>query len=161
MVSKVRIRVGQIEVEYEGDERFLKDEMPALLETVLRLHREAGDSIDAPAEQQSAHSTKKKETSGVGTTANIAGRLGCNSGPDLILAAATRLTLGAGQDALPRKAIHDEMKTAAAYYKKTYANNLSAYLSTLVKSGKLVESAKDTYALKASARKEIEAKLAS
>ena len=160
MVSKVRIRVGQIEVDFEGDEQFLKDEVPALLDRVLRLHHEAKCHAGVVVEEQLPDSAQGNGTTGIGTTANIAARLGCNSGPDLILAAGARLTLGAGQESLSRQALHEEMKTATAYYKKTYANNLTSYLSNLVKSGRLVESAKDTYALKASTRAEIEAKLA-
>lgn len=34
--SRIRIKMGAIEVEYEGDESFLRDELPALLTAVFQ-----------------------------------------------------------------------------------------------------------------------------
>jgi hypothetical protein len=34
MTSKIRIKLGAIEVEYEGSEQFLKEELPQLLTAV-------------------------------------------------------------------------------------------------------------------------------
>lgn len=42
MTSKIRIKMGPIEVEYEGSENFLKEELPELLGTVSNLYKESG-----------------------------------------------------------------------------------------------------------------------
>ena len=38
MTSKIRIKMGFIEVEFEGSEQFLKEELPDLLTGVSQLH---------------------------------------------------------------------------------------------------------------------------
>ena len=162
MSSRVRIKMGQVEVEYEGDAQFLKDELPALLDSVSKLYREArslngdDDALDVPGPETPG----APKLHGVGTTNNIAAKIGAGSGSDLVLAAAARLTLGAGKPTFSRQALLEEMKTATSYFNKNYANNLSKYLTALVKAAKLMETAKDTYALSATALAEIEAKIA-
>jgi hypothetical protein len=52
------------------------------------------------------------------------------------------------------------MKLATGYYKKSYMNNLSKYLVTLVKSGDLVQPSTNTYALSPAMRKSLEPVLA-
>jgi hypothetical protein len=52
------------------------------------------------------------------------------------------------------------MKRATSYYKTTYNNNLSSYFTTLIKDKKILERSTDSYALSASARKDLEAKVA-
>lgn len=47
MTSKIRIKLGPVEVEYEGNEAFLKDELPDLLSAVARLHKESGQADGA------------------------------------------------------------------------------------------------------------------
>ena len=42
MTSKIRIKLGPIEVEYEGTESFLKEELPQLLEAVANLYKQSG-----------------------------------------------------------------------------------------------------------------------
>ena len=39
MESKIKIKLGPIEVEYEGSESFLKQELPALIKTVTELFK--------------------------------------------------------------------------------------------------------------------------
>jgi hypothetical protein len=51
--SKIRIKLGDIEVEYEGAESFLKDELPALLNAVSKLHHESGGTAVKPKEKAS------------------------------------------------------------------------------------------------------------
>lgn len=162
MSSKVRIRMGQVEVEYEGDEQFLKDELPALLDSVSKLYREAKNvSGDDEAPDPATPVVPTPPTlNAVGTTTNIAAKMHVDSGPHLILAAAARLTLGGGKPSFSRQTLLEEMKTASSYFNKNYASNLSQYLTGLVRSGKLMETAKDTYAMTATTLSEIEAKIA-
>lgn len=156
MTSKIRIKLGPIEVEYEGSESFLKEELPDLLAAVAKLHKESA----APAE--ALHAPPKPPSAGAvqGTTATIAAKLGVKSGPDLILAACARMTFVSGQASFTRKQITDEIKGATGYYKKTYLNNLTTYLQQLVKDQKLVESSTDTFALSVPTRTQVETQLA-
>ena len=80
------------------------------------------------------------------TTGTIAARLGTNSGPEPIIAAAARLTLQLGKAVFTRDELIAEMKTATAHFRATYVNNLSKDLNNLVRKGKLIERSRDVYA---------------
>lgn len=166
--SKIKIKLGAIEVEYEGSEAFLKEELPQLLSAVSELYSKAhaGDGTllaAAGVPNQSAagtntvgHAQKPKFEA---TTGSLAAKLAVKSGPELILAAAARLTFVSQTPTFARQKLIDEMKTASAYYKATYLNNLTAYLNGLVKDGKLNEPTQGNYALTASSLKDLEGRL--
>lgn len=160
MTSKIRIKMGPIEIEYEGSETFLKEELPELLAAVSNLYKVSGLS------EMTATTEPPGEVSCVtpqfqATTGSIAAKLHSKTGSNLIMAAAARLTFVSGKDTFTRKELHNEMKTATAYYKSTYrGGNLSGYLNRLIKDGTLLEPSKDTYALSASMKSELGAKLA-
>jgi hypothetical protein len=42
MTSKIKIKMGAIEIDYEGSEEFLKEELPSLLKTVSDLYKSSG-----------------------------------------------------------------------------------------------------------------------
>ena len=41
-ISKIKIRLGQIEIDYEGAHDFLKQDLPKLLAAVVELRQKAG-----------------------------------------------------------------------------------------------------------------------
>lgn len=156
MESKIRIKLGPIEVEYEGSEAFLKQELPALIKTVSELYKESSiPLVDEPDKTQGQGGCSVKMSTG-----SIAAKLGCNGGPDLILAAAAHMTLAKGTETFTRQQLLSEIKSAKAYYKRSFTANLTALLNGLVKGGKLNEPSNDTYALTADARKDVEMRLA-
>jgi hypothetical protein len=163
--SKIRIKMGQVEVEYEGSHAFLKDDLPALLETVVQLRERAGDANadDDESADEEEQTTKKKKKSGgktTGTVGSIAAKVGVNSGTDLIIAAAAKLALVDGHEKFSRKELLNAMKTATNYYKKTYRNNLSAYLKSLQEGDRLTEQSSGSFALTAKEVGKLEALLA-
>lgn len=165
MDSKIKIKMGAIEIEYEGSEAFLKEELPALLSAVSELYRSSGVTDPKPASEPTSSVTPQSLASPTSsniqiTTGSIAARIGVKSGTDLIMAASARLTLSLGIDNFSRAQILEEMKTASAYHKKTYVNNLTKYLNQLVKEHKLLETSKGTYALSAAAKSSMEARIA-
>jgi hypothetical protein len=162
MTTKFRIKMGAVEVDYEGTEEFLKAELPALLAAVSDLYKQSGMAKPNNATEQSAG---EGNDSGDGeplkmSTTTIATKLGVNSGPELALAAAVRLTMVLGKATFSRKEILDEMKSATGFYKGTYNNNLTSSLVRLTKEQKLNEQSKDIYALTPTTKKELETKLA-
>lgn len=167
MSSKIKIKIGQIEIEYEGSEEFLKEELPALLGAVTELYKETG-AHPAPIHAHSTTVTQnfengasKSSSSGdFGTTNSISAKLGAKTGTELALAAAARLVLGMGQEQFTRKQLLQEMQNGTQYYKSSYGSNLSKTLKTLVGDHKFIERAKDTYALKADVVASLEARLA-
>lgn len=166
--SKIRIKLGPIEVEYEGSETFLKEELPQLLAAVSDLYSKSHEALGTPASAlapasaltQISEGSRGQQAKFEATTGAIAAKLGVNSGGALIMAAAARLSLVSGQGSFPRQSIIDEMKTASAYYKATYLNNLTTSLNRLVKDGKLNEPSQGKYALTANSLKEMEQRLA-
>jgi hypothetical protein len=165
--SKIKIKLGAIEVEYEGSESFLKEELPQLLSAVSDLYTKSRSALDTSASEPNAQSNSlggSNSSSGdkakfQATTGSIAAKLNCKSGPDLVMAAAARLTLVLDVPTFARQKIIDEMKTATAYYKASYVSNLSVSLNTLVKDGKLNEPSQGTYALTAASLKDLEPRL--
>jgi endoglucanase Acf2 len=105
----------------------LSEDLPKLLETVLELRQKAKDFGDDPANN---HKDVTQKDAVKGTVAAIAGQLSVKTGPDLIIAAAAKLTLVDGKDTFSRDELIAAMKTATSYYKKSDVNNLSSYLNT-------------------------------
>ncbi len=155
--SKIRIKMGMIELEYEGSESFLKKELPDLLSAVSTLYRDSGGavahippqvdpvapSVTAPTTNQNANKIQQ------GTTGAIAAKLNCSSGRDLVLSAAAKLTFVDGVETMSRQKLLDTMKEAKSYYRSTYSGNLTATLSRLIKTGALNEPSNEVYALTA------------
>jgi hypothetical protein len=161
MTSKVRIKMGPIEVDYEGSEEFLKEELVNLLTSVSKLYKESGmASAVLTPDSGGAGSGSGAAKTVQGTSATIAAKLGVDSGPDLVMAACARLTFVLRKQAFSRKEILEEMKTASGYYKKSYSNNLSTYLQGLVSDGKLLETSTDNYSLNSPTKSNLEERLA-
>ena len=161
MTSKIRIKMGAIEVEYEGSEEFLKTELPELLTAVSELYNKAKET-EQEGEEETGTAAGGPHSGGstLGTTTSIAAKLKSDSGPDLALAAAARLVLGLKQDSFTRQELLKEMQSARSYYSKSMSGNLTKILDGLVKGDKFNEVSKDRYSLAQSERSRIEAQLA-
>ena len=95
----------------------------------------------------------------LGTLNNVAAKLDCKTGPELIVATAAFLTFGAkAMQRFGRKDLLDEMKMSS-YYKASFSSNMSTYLQKLVKRQKLYEVRKGVYQLPPACRDELQAKL--
>ena len=156
MESKIRIKLGSIEVEYEGSEAFLKKELPDLMKTIIELYK----SADIPVGQTEDQGGDSKKRGIRLSTKSIAAKLNCSSGRDLVVAAAAHLTLAKNQDSFSRKELLSEMQSASGYYKKTYGDNLSNALNGLLKDNTLTELSKGNYSLSEQKRKEVGGHLA-
>lgn len=158
--SRIRIKLGGLEIEYEGNESFLKDHLPNLVELLASVSGPPDDGDDETDEEDLLEDTVAKKDKKIDlSTSTIANRLNANSGKDLVIAACAHLNLVKGHDKFTRANILAEMKTATSYYKKTYNNNLSSTLQRLVKAGDLNEIGENTYALDAKKTKSLEATL--
>jgi hypothetical protein len=163
MTSKIRIKIGQIEVEYEGSEEFTKQELLGLIQTMSDLCKTTIPTPLATAgSPTSTPSTAASPQQPVGqiSIGNIAAKLKCKKGPDLVLAAAASLALVKNKDCFTRQEILEEMKAATGYYKATLVSNLTVSLNSLIRSNKLLERPSGEYALHANARNELESQLA-
>lgn len=159
MESKIRISYGNIDIEYEGSEDFLKQEFSRLLHTILELFPQDATTTNVESNNDDSQKDTTANDKIEGTTNTIATKLDVKSGPELILAAAAQLTFVQKQDKFHRKDLLKNMQSASNYYKKSYSGNFSKYLDHLVKKNKLTEQSKDIYAIPADIRREMEAAL--
>ena len=138
--------MGSIELEYEGEERFLKEELPDLLGTVKKL----GD-VRARAEGKAGSETEEPAAAGSHqqslSTSVIASRLNCRQGADLIEAAAFYLIGVLKKETFSRDELIREMRSAKAFFKKSYVNNLSNYLKQLISGQRLNEVGTDIFSV--------------
>lgn len=162
--AKVRIRVGVIELEYEGSPEFLGEGLAGLIQQVAELSR-SSPLVELP--QQSAVAEQSSaEQSIVGplpltlSTSSIAARMDAKTGPDLILCAMAHLELVKGLTSYERKTILDEMRSASGYFTTNMSGNCSSYVANLVKAKKVNEISTGKFCLSASERKKIEAAIA-
>jgi len=159
--ARIRLKFGVIEIEYEGKSAFLQDDLPNLIERVVGLYATHGSSIPTDSPSQQANGVVASGTlSTAHSTNTIASHLGVNSGPELAMAAAAHLTFAAKKDTFSRKEILTEMKDATTYYNANMSSNLGKALDTLVKAKRLNQVKVGVYALSASERSTLEAKLA-
>lgn len=160
MTSKIKIKMGAIEIEYEGSESFLKEELPALLTAVSDLYKSSGPLTIASNIKDETIDISGLNKKFEGTTATLAAKLGGGSGPELLMSAAARIHFVLNKEKFHRKELLEEIKTASNYYKPAYMSNLTSLLNGLVKTGKFMEPSKDNYSLSADSLKNIGAKLA-
>ena len=158
MQSKIKIKIGYIELEYEGDAAFIEKGLVKLLEEVVSKlpQKIAPQHLGETSSSSNTANALNIEDS----TNTIAGHLDVKSGTDLIMAAAAHLTLVKGQAKFTRKEVTDEIKSATTYFNVNHIGNLTKNLNGLTKSKKLNLVATDTFALSPTEKKAIEAKLA-
>lgn len=162
--AKIRIKVGNIEVEYEGNHEFLKEGLSDLLEDIGNL------TSAADFEEDSNESSESEATNAVGQTTatklelstnSIATHYNSKSASDLVLAAIIQLQLVAGQDSCTKDEIVKSMKSATNFYKVNMrGSNLTNAFKTLVNKKKINELANEKYALTSQIRQAAETELA-
>ncbi|MDP4538703.1 hypothetical protein Q9K01_03590 [Qipengyuania sp. DY56-A-20] len=155
-----KISVGQVALEYDGDEAFFSKDVAAFVEGFLE--KVGGVTFASPHsfEGSGANAVSQRNSSGQRHSTNtVAKLLDVKTGPDLILAAVAKKILVDGDATVSRQAIISEMRGATSYYKKTYTSNLSNYLDNLTKADSLRLISEGVYGLPAKMRDSLEPKL--
>ena len=153
-----KISVGQVALEYEGDEAFFSKDVAAFVETFL----ERTASMKSPSPQGEAGNSATPKGNGNGekhSTNTVAKLLGAQTGPDLILAAVAKKILVDGEETVSRQTIMSEMRAATSYYKRTFTSNLSNYLDNLTRADSLRLISEGVYGLPAKMRETLSPKL--
>lgn len=155
---KLKLNVGGVEIDYDGEEDFLKSTLPSLLETIAKYAGQSqGDP--KPLAPGSDSSSNNPLTFPKHSTNTVAKLLDAQTGPDLIMAAVVKKIVIDGAETINRQAISSEMRSATSYFKRTYMNNLSAYLDTLTKADSLRLISENVYGLPAKVRAAMEPKI--
>lgn len=164
MSAKVRIKVGPLEFEYEGETEFSMSHFKELfshIEVLLTMPSSGWCNKEQGGEESDASiSTSEDKTSTTKLHINgIAQKLDVKSGPDLAVAAAAYLQLNVGKESFSRQELLSTMKMAKKYYKSSMSGNLTKSLNTLVGS-KLNEVGAEQYSLTADTHDDLEKLLA-
>lgn len=147
--AKIRLKIGQLEVEYEGNDIFLKDDIFQMLEKISDFHGKhlpTTPSEPAQVDGENGHATPKKKNITMSVAA-IATRLNAKSEPEMAMVAATHLALVQEKDTFTKHDIRDNMKKAKGRYKKGMGHNLTDSLRRLVDQERLHEVSDGCYTL--------------
>lgn len=163
--AKIRVKVGSMEIEYEGDPAFLKDGLEGLLSKVADISASVEVVADPGEANDKENSVPGGEANGAKlpsfSTGTVAAALSAKSCSDLALAALSKIQIVDGSEGATRAEILEEMKTASGYYKKSFGSgNLSKALGTLTKSGRLHEVSGSRFALSAGEKEKIKSAIA-
>ena len=90
--SRISIKLGSLELEFEGSEKFLENHLPNLVELLASINP---SGLESEAEEES-ELLEEKQNDGPKklhmSTSTIANKLGAKSGRDLVIAAAAHFT---------------------------------------------------------------------
>lgn len=142
-VTKVKIKLGAIEVDYEGEPEFLTSGFYELLNRLQDLSSKIPQQ--PPAGHPGGHAPPGAPLQM--TVKTIATKLNASSGSDLALAAMCSLHFGKSMPKYKRGEVLTEMKAATGIYKPSMSKNLSHHLRSLLNDGKIVEAEPEVYAL--------------
>lgn len=156
-MAKLTLKYGDVVVEYEGPETFLKEELPQIVNAIGELRNVAPPTSSAVPVADTAANFGDAANASVST---IARKLSVTTGPDLIEAAALSFVL-AGSMTFPKQQLRTRSREAKTFWKKSYGNNFDSYLNRLVSNGRLNHVSGDDYALPEQQRTALQAKLAS
>lgn len=161
---KVHIKVGDMELSYEGDSSFLTGGIETLLSAMGEIYAKAPDlSTTAPNIATESHAPiAAGGAAGIKLSTNsIANHYGAKSASDLALCAIIQLQLVQGVSECSRDDVLSTMKTANNYYKASMkGGNLTKAIKVLVNNKKINELAGGKYSLTATERQNAEAQLA-
>ena len=160
--GKVAIAIGSLSFSGEGEQTWVTEQFDKILAKVPELLKQAPNLVSPSSGSANGGGQQSRQSAGIakGTVAAIAAKLGVATGPELIMAAAAKLTFVDGKDSFSRKSLLEAMKTATNYYKQTYSNNLSKYLKTVQQDQRLTEHAADQFALTAAEKTKLESLVA-
>jgi hypothetical protein len=162
--TRLRVKLGAAEIEYEGNCQFLKDEIMPTVDKILEMVEPRAELQRPMPTLQIDNATEVLSSTTITdvshSTNTIATLLGAKSANDLAIAAAAHLTLVQKKERMSRQDIIEEMKSAPSFFKSAHVNNLSNTLKTLVKADRLRLLAANIYGLSLKERSDLEKRLA-
>jgi hypothetical protein len=140
--SKIHVKVGIVEFSGEGDKEWLAAQLDKILDKIPELLKIEVSSGGQNSNGNEGGNLGTGNVSGL-SVINIAGKLNCKSGPDLIIAAAAYLHFIDKKLTFSRDEITQTMKKATGYFKNSFISNLTANLTSLEKANVLTQSSSD------------------
>ena len=155
--ARVRFRVGDLELEYQGPSSYIENGLTDLFEKVLG-YGDLDARLVGEATQPAAAAPEKSPPRRMDTDISLAtmiSRLGGNTGTDVVFMAAAHLAVCQERSRFSRAEVLENAKSADGYYKKSISSNLSSYLDRLLKDGRLTQYSDKSYSLPESQRKRV------
>ncbi len=147
--SKLRIKLGAGELEFDGTEQFMKDEIIPMIKEIALMG--ARGDLQAPPTIEAKGTPIQLPPKAMAdvhlSTSTVAAKLKATAATELAMAAVAHLVLGQHKHRITREEILTEMKSATFFYKSSMTNNMTNTLKQLVKATRLNEVATDTYSL--------------
>ena len=143
MVSKLRIRVGNAEIEYEGVAEFSQLDLKDLIAHMGAIPTSGGIEQPPPSNGNGAASYNAQGLH----TDTIAARIQAKTSGDLAIAAAAHLQMEGNKSSFSRNDLLTAMKSATHYYKEAMGKNLTVTLGRLVTSKALNKIGSDSFSL--------------
>ncbi len=143
----VRIKFGVVEIEYEVEDEYLNGGIKTLVKDLHAIGSPLTDEHTSGKIRPSISMMKnaKGEAHSASTSTQKPGE---DSGPDIILAAAMRLTL-TGLFKFTKSQIRREILDARAFYGSRYSSNFEVDLKALLGMGRITHVVGETYSLSA------------
>lgn len=154
MTGKLKIKAKGIEIEWEGDVAFLKNDLPDL---IASLHDVL--SVDAADEPADGNGKESDGPTGSFTTAALAAKVQPGSASELLKVALAKLQLSDKIEPATRSQILAEMKKAPKFYKPSMRGNLGQTINTLLTNGAINEPQTGSYALTQAVQEQMQAKI--
>ncbi len=148
-MNKLRLKVGDTEIEYEGSKDFSREDIETLLEIIGTASVQQTKNSDLNDDGGSGGNpasggAKLTEMS----TRMIAQKLNAKTAKEVAFAASIRLGLIDGRQSYSRQEILTEMKNAHGHYKSSMkGSNLKSALEGLTKDDLLIEPQSDKFSL--------------
>ncbi|MYB89840.1 MAG: hypothetical protein F4X93_07805 [Proteobacteria bacterium] len=160
--AKIRVKLGALEFEYQGAAAFLEDDLVALMRKLIEFYVEHKAELptEAPPSQTNSQGPAGNIETSEYSTDTIASKLDAKNGSDMVIAAAANLTLIQKKSTFTRQEILNEMKSAKTYYRASMSSNLTRAIDNLIKAKRINRSSKGEFALSASEKSNLEAKIA-
>lgn len=152
--TKIRIKVGDVEVDYEGDSAYLKSDLLKLIKEL-----QGADGATTATRTSADKKSRAPAVDGQLTTKSIAAKLNASSASELAKAALAHLVIIKGKDQVGRNEILAEMKSATGHYKASMTSNHTKTMGILLKEDAVVENSKDVYSLKPAAEEKLRSAL--
>jgi hypothetical protein len=159
MATKLSVKIGKIEFEYEGETNFTQEDIKDLFSHLEAL-KPAQVAVELPSDGENLQRSRSNGTVRPLSTSTIASRLGGKGASNVALAAAAHLQLVDGKETFTRQELNADMRAASQHYNENMAKNLSQTLKTMVTQKFLNEVKVGVYSLTAAKQTELEALLA-
>jgi len=162
---KVSWKLGNIELQYEGNESFLKTELPKLFQELLEIYKSSLPNGELkqpelpPVTEKPITETPSSEKLELSVN-SIATKLQMQGRKNLVMAACLHLALVEEKTVFSRNDILEAMKTATHFYNANSKKSLSQYIISLTNQGYLLERSQGVYAIHGGKLKELRTTLA-